>query len=97
MNPTSVVFGSTFQITDVNDNPLPGTFSWNYNHTRLKFRTTSTVIIANCSSGGECYTMTMNGTDIGSGSIKSKSGCVFDGDGDGFETGDYEIVYRILT
>ncbi len=97
VDPASVVFGNTFQMTDPNSNPLPGTFSWNYNHTRLKFRTTSTTVMENCNAVGECFTMRMIGTDVGSGSIKSKSGCVFDGDGDGFETGDYVITFRVLT
>lgn len=97
VDPSSVVLESTFQVIDPSGNPIPGLFTWNYNHTRLIFTSNSTNdIISNCTSAGECFTVRMIGTDAGAGSIQSKTGCAFDGDGDGLETGDYEITYMIL-
>lgn len=91
IDPNTVVYGSSISLLSTPSGTLiPGTLSWNSNHTQLTFTSTND-FGSFCNFSPNCI-FTLNMTD----SIISKQGCAIDGNGNGEEGGDFTTSFGIL-
>ena len=95
-DPGSVVVGKTQLFDTPGDHNAGGTLQWNGDQ-EFKFTTTKNRTDLLKGGGGTDvgFTLTLTGTDKGSGVIKAKDGTVLDGDKDGTAGGDYKRFFLL--